>query len=123
MLRGGEGAGFTLTFACCPNNFFGGCKVLNFAMFLVSSFFPNYFAGTYAKFSRCFFGFVNFHRNFGGASLFIFCFYGVSFIQVTIIFGFIDYSRFLLPIKSTRSSQIKPSGTRRARSTEVVAVV
>ena len=30
------------------------------------------------------------------------CFYSVSLIQVTVIFGFIDYSRFQLPIKSTR---------------------
>ena len=46
--------------------FFGGFKLLNFAMFLVSRFFPNYFTGAYASLSRYFFGYVNFHRNFGG---------------------------------------------------------
>ena len=51
------------------------------------------------------------------------CFYGVSLKRVTIIFGFIDYSRFPLPIKSTRSSPINQSGTRRARSADVVGVV
>ena len=49
-------------------------KLLNVAMFLVSSFFFNYFTGTYANLSRYFFGYVNFHRNFGGASLKMFVF-------------------------------------------------
>ena len=44
--------------------FFGGFKLLN--LFLVSRFFPNYFTGAYANLSRYFFGYVNFHRNFGG---------------------------------------------------------
>ena len=37
-------------------------------------FFFNYFTGTYANLSRYFFGYVNFHRNFGGASLKMFVF-------------------------------------------------
>ena len=65
-VRGVEGGGVTLTFSCYLNYFLGGFKLLNFAMFLVSSFFPNYFTGAYANLSRYVFGYVNFHRNFGG---------------------------------------------------------
>ena len=72
---GGRGGGWrvTLTFACYPN-YFVWFKLLNFVMFLVSRFFPNYFTGTYANLSRHFFGYVNFHRNFGGVSLKMFVF-------------------------------------------------
>ena len=69
---GGSGGEVTLTFACIRTIFW--FKLLNLAMFLLSRFFSNYFTGTYANLSRYFFGYVNFHRNFGGARLKMFVF-------------------------------------------------
>ena len=43
-------------------------------VFSVEVFFSNYFTGTYASLSRYFFGYVNFHRNFGSASFKMFVF-------------------------------------------------
>ena len=59
---------------CLLSELFVWFKLLNSAMFLVSSFFLNYFTGTYANLSRYFFGYVNFRRKFGGASLKMFVF-------------------------------------------------
>ena len=59
---------------CLLSELFLGFKLLNFAMFLVLRFFLNCFTGTYANLGRYFFWYVNFHRNFGGASLKMFVF-------------------------------------------------
>ena len=75
------------------------------------------------QFEQVFLWVCQFSQEFCGCPFKNVYFYGVYLIQVTIIFGFIDYSRFPLPIKSTRSSPIKQSGIRRARSAEVVGVV
>ena len=86
-------------------------------------FFFQLFYWYVCQFEQVFLWVCQFSQEFWGCQFKNVCFYGVSLIQVTVIFGFIDYSRFPLPIKSTRSSPIKQSGTRRARSAEVVAVV
>ena len=84
----GVGGGVTLTFACYPN-YFLGFKLLNFAMFLVSSFlfvcfclffllllllFFQLFYWYVRQFEQVFFRYVNFYTNFGGASLKMFVF-------------------------------------------------
>ena len=61
------GGGITLTFACYPNYFL--VQTLEFRNVFSVEVFSNYFTGTYAILSRYFFGYVNFHRNFGGARL------------------------------------------------------
>ena len=74
----GWGGGGGYSDLCLLSELFLGFNLLNFAMFLVLSFFCffffNYFTGTYAILSRYFFGYANFHRNFGGANLKMFVF-------------------------------------------------
>ena len=118
---GGVGGGYSDL--CLLSELIFGFKLLNFAMFLVSRFFPQLFYWYVSHFEPVFLWVCQYLQEFWGCQFKNGCYYGVSLIQVTVIFGFIDYSRFPLPIKSTRSSPIKQSGTRRARSAEVVGVV
>ena len=121
---GGE-RGVTLSFVCYPNVFFFFFFDQTFEfrnVFSVEVFFQLFYWYV-CQFEQVLLWVCQFLQEFWGCQLKNVCFYGVSLIQVTVIFGFIDYSRFPLPIKSTRSGPIKQSGTRRGRSAEVVGVV
>ena len=66
-------------------------------------FFFQLFYWYVCHFEQVFLWVCQFSQEFWGCQFKNVCFYGVSLILVTVIFWFIDYSRFPLPIKSTRA--------------------
>ena len=66
--RGGGGGGGGYSDLCLLSELFL-VQTLEFRNVSSVEVFSNYSTGTYAILSRYFFGYVNFHRNFGGARL------------------------------------------------------